>query len=387
VEESVVPQSIPAGLTREHVLKAMADLDARIDHPFGQPTGYEVVHEGKRYPPKAVVGLACRYSLGRLLRPDEFSGGEAPGQANYVLRRLGFTVGRKGEAVEDEKQARIDWSEQEVRLIVADYFTMLEKEVLGKPLNKTEHRKALSPQLAGRSDGSIEFKHANISAVLAGQGLPYIEGYKPRGNYQALLAEEVEAFLDKHPAFLEQLAAAPTLNPDKPPSGDRLDLDAIIEDPPEQMIGPKEPGKPWLSRKGRRIDFAERDALNRRLAKLGEEFVVLLEQHRLRTAGRDDLAQKVQWVAETIGDGLGFDVLSFDDADESEKLVEVKTTGLGKFHPFLVTVNEVRCSEDMAEKYCLFRVFDFARTPRVYILTGSLRSTCLLEPTVFRATI
>jgi hypothetical protein len=26
-------------------------------------------------------------------------------------------------------------------------------------------------------------------------------------------------------------------------------------------------------------------------------------------------------MAETIGDGLGFDVLSFDDADESEKLV------------------------------------------------------------------
>ncbi len=28
--------------------------------------------------------------------PEEFSGGEAPGQANYVLRELGFTVERKG---------------------------------------------------------------------------------------------------------------------------------------------------------------------------------------------------------------------------------------------------------------------------------------------------
>ena len=41
---------------------------------------------------------------------------------------------------------------------------------------------------------------------------------------------------------------------------------------------------------------------------------------------------------------LGYDVLSFDDADESEKLIEVKTTGLGKFFPFFVTVNEVRCT-------------------------------------------
>jgi hypothetical protein len=141
-------------LTREHVLKALADLDAGIDHPFGPPTGYELDHDGKRYPPKAVVGLACHYSIGRLLRPDEFSGGEAPGQANFILRKLGFTVVNKGETVEEERQGRIDWSEGEVRLIVADYFSMLEKEVLGKPLNKTEHRKALGPQLSGRSDGT-----------------------------------------------------------------------------------------------------------------------------------------------------------------------------------------------------------------------------------------
>jgi hypothetical protein len=383
-----VPQSIPSGLTQEHILRALADLDAGASHPFGPPTGYELAHEGKRYAPKAVVGLACRYLLGRVLRPDEFSGGEAPGQANFVLRRLGFTVVKKGEAVEpeDEKQVRPDWSGEEVRLIVADYFSMLEKEVLGKPLNKSQHRKALAPNLSGRSDSSIEYKHANISAVLASQGLPYIEGYKPRGNYQSLLAQEVESFLDQHPSFLEQLAAAPTLNPDKAPPADRLDLDTIIEDPPEQIVAP-EPGKPWLSRKGRRIDFAERDAANRRLAKLGEEFVVMLERHRLRTVGRDDLALKVQWVAQTIGDGLGFDVLSFDDADESEKLVEVKATTLGKFFPFYVTVNEVRCSEDVPEQFHLFRVFDFGRTPRVYILTGSLSTHCRLEPTVFRATI
>ena len=38
-----MPQSIPKGLTREHVLKALADLDAGIDHRFGKPTGYELV--------------------------------------------------------------------------------------------------------------------------------------------------------------------------------------------------------------------------------------------------------------------------------------------------------------------------------------------------------
>jgi hypothetical protein len=243
------------------------------------------------------------------------------------------------------------------------------------------------PARLGRSDPSIEYKHANISAVLTGLGRPYVEGYKPRGNYQSLLAQEVEAFLDKHPTFLEQFAGAPTINPDKGSAADGLDLDQIIEDPPAEITGPTESGKPWLSRKGRKIDFAQRDALNRQLAKLGEEFVVLLERHRPRLAGQDDLSRKVLWVAVEVGDGLGFDVLSFDDQAESEKLIEVKTTGLGKFFPFYVTNNEVRCSEDVGDQFHLFRVFDFGCTPRVYILTGSLKANCRLEPTQYRATI
>jgi putative restriction endonuclease len=90
-----MPQAIPEGLTREHVLRAIADLDTRPEHSLGEPTGYELWHEGRPYPPKAVVGFAYRHLAGRVLRPDEFSGGEAAGQANHVLRRLGFEVVEK----------------------------------------------------------------------------------------------------------------------------------------------------------------------------------------------------------------------------------------------------------------------------------------------------
>lgn len=99
-----MPQSIPRGLTREGVLQALADLNAGIEHPFGAPTGYELVHEGRRYAPKAVIGLACRSLIGRVLLPEEFSGGEAPGQADHVLRELGFTVARKGEIVDPQER-------------------------------------------------------------------------------------------------------------------------------------------------------------------------------------------------------------------------------------------------------------------------------------------
>lgn len=56
-----MPKAIPEGLTQEHILLALQDLDAGIEHPFGPPTGYEVVHDAKRYAPKAVVGIAFRH--------------------------------------------------------------------------------------------------------------------------------------------------------------------------------------------------------------------------------------------------------------------------------------------------------------------------------------
>ena len=102
-----MPQSIPKGLTRECILQALADLAAGIEHPFGPPTGYELVHEGKRYPPKAVIGLVCRSLLGQILLAEEFSGGEAPRQAHFVLRELGFMVVRKVTDPSSEETGKI----------------------------------------------------------------------------------------------------------------------------------------------------------------------------------------------------------------------------------------------------------------------------------------
>jgi putative restriction endonuclease len=108
-------QSIPAGLTYDHVVQAIADLDRGVEAPFGTPTGYELIFNGKRYAPKAVIGLACRSLIGRILRSDEFSGGEAPGQANNILRLLGFDVIGIGPKSIPEDQVKIQ-REREYRL-------------------------------------------------------------------------------------------------------------------------------------------------------------------------------------------------------------------------------------------------------------------------------
>ena len=280
-----------------------------------------------------------------------------------------------------------DWSEQEVQRTVTEYFNMLRSELLGQSYNKTDHRRRLLPLLDGRSESSIEFKHTNVSAVLVHMGLPYIGGYKPRGNYQSLLAEKVETFLEQHPDFFGQLAEAQVISPQTMPSVPAGAAQGFFEQPPDRIQAPDAAGQPWVKRQGRRTDFPRRDAENRKLGKLGEAFALDLEQRRLKEQGRDDLAEKVEWISDTRGDGIGFDILSFDEKDDSERFVEVKTTGLGKYFPFYVSSNEVRCSEACPDQYHLYRVFQFSKSPRIYILRGALSEACRLQPTQFRAVI
>lgn len=83
---------IPKDIDRGDVLGAAIDLVSGTAHPFGESRDYDVLIDGQRFAPKAVVGLAARRTLGRILGPAEFSGGEASGQANAVLRSLGFQI-------------------------------------------------------------------------------------------------------------------------------------------------------------------------------------------------------------------------------------------------------------------------------------------------------
>jgi hypothetical protein len=108
------------------------------------------------------------------LLPDEFSGGEAPGQAKFVLRELGFMVVPRGvdpssEEAEEALERGQPWTRYEVDLIVADYFEMLRAELSGEGFSKADHNRELRPKLNGRSKSSIEYKHQNISAVLTGK--------------------------------------------------------------------------------------------------------------------------------------------------------------------------------------------------------------------------
>jgi hypothetical protein len=284
------------------------------------------------------------------------------------------------------------WSRNEVELIVADYFAMLRTELSRQPVNKAERNRRLQQRLNGRSKGAIEFKHANVSAILLSLGdLPYIDGYKPRGNYQQLLEQVVLERLTIEPDFFERLATAPVVCPESSAQTDYTDLAALVEVPPEPFGDSGiHVGRPHQSpgvRAARKVDFARVDAENRRLGRLGEEWALEFERRRLHDVeGRSDLARQIAWTSVEEGDGAGFDIRSFN-ADESPRLIEVKATGLGKYLPFYVTPNEVVTSERWPLDYHLYRVFSLATNPRVYMLQGALSAVCHLQPSQYTARI
>ena len=94
------------------------------------------------------------------------------------------------------------WMDEENDLIVADYFAMLADDISARRYSKAEHRRALMPLLNDRSEGSVEFKHQNISAVLKGLGEDWIPGYKPAFNFQMTLVDAVARWLALNPAWL-----------------------------------------------------------------------------------------------------------------------------------------------------------------------------------------
>lgn len=277
----------------------------------------------------------------------------------------------------------IPWSREEVEATVADYFHMLKLELAGQRFSKAEHRRALLKMLDGRSAPAVELKHCNISAILIELGCPYIEGYKPRGNYQSLLFEVVADRVEKDDLFnrvaldaVERPAIPPIL---KGPA-------QIIEEPPalrpHAAHSPKaayDRGKAPVKR-----DYLAREARNRELGLAGEEFVVAIERARLIAAGKERLADRVDHVSMSRGDGLGFDVLSFE-ATGADRFVEVKTTAFGKETPFYLSRGEIEFSKQYSASFQLYRLFDFRREPRLFQLKGAVDRHCHLDPVTFVA--
>jgi Domain of unknown function (DUF3883) len=276
------------------------------------------------------------------------------------------------------------WSREEVEATVSDYFDMLAKELRGEEFNKAEHNRNLQKLLDERTQGAIERKHQNISAALIELGYPYIDGYKPLANYQGLLYEVVEGRLLNDAVGLHEAAeVAVEQTVEQPPLvGDLLGI--LVRPPHREEDKPKLFESAPRVRKPVRRNYLEMESKNRALGLAGEKLILEYEHRLLWQSGRRDLANRIEHVASSKGDNLGYDILSFEK-DAREKLIEVKTTRFGALTPFFASKNEVEVSETNENAYQLYRLFNFARNPKLFVLGGSIRNTCSLDPVQYSA--
>ncbi len=276
---------------------------------------------------------------------------------------------------------RRDWSANEVAATVASSLKMLGMEYAGQAYSKSDFRRALLGWLDGRTEASIEMKHRNISAVLIELGYLPIRGYKPLANYQGALVDEILAQVSGDDSLDKAAAAAVDLGAEPPPLED---LSGLLVEPPKQTLRISDPMVRAKIMPFRR-DYVEREARNRRLGLAGELFVLEFEVRRLHSLGKKALADKVEHVANTRGDGLGYDILSFEE-DGRESYIEVKTTANSMLTPFFISANEVRFSGEHPEEFKLARVFDFRDKPKLYVVPGSVSDGFMLDPVTYRAT-
>jgi len=271
-----------------------------------------------------------------------------------------------------------DWSDEEVELIIADYFSMLTKELKSIKVNKTKYRQLLIPQLNKRSESAIEFKHQNISAVLVEMGLPFIKGYIPLYNFQRSklvmkVSEYLQLNLNIENTFEDFSSHVPVIT-------SATDFDSLIVAAPEKK---KKFEQFDIPRKPVKINYLEREQNNRKLGLRGEEIAIQYERYLLLKAGKAALSEKIEWVSKDLGDGLGFDILS-KNMNGTDKYIEVKTTKLGKEAPFFFSSNEYKFSLENTANYHLYRIFDFNEKPKMFTLKGTFDDFCHVEPVQFR---
>ena len=266
-----------------------------------------------------------------------------------------------------------DWTADQVGVVVANYFLLLERERRGDKIVKAELYKRLAAEI-GRSAKSIEWKLRNVSAVCEELGIAWIPGLLPAHNFQDALVDAVGAQLRTNPQLMDPIVETPRFAGAGP---------LLVDAPP--FDNSSADGRPEaLRRLVSKYDPAERDEFNRSLGRAGERMVVEFEKERLGRVGRDDLAAKVRWVSDLDGDHLGYDVRSYEP-DGQERLMEVKTTNGHARTRFWLSSNQCEVASTNPDTYRIRRVYHFRNGVRMFDIRPPLEASLLLTADKFAA--
>jgi hypothetical protein len=208
-------------------------------------------------------------------------------------------------------------------------------------------------------------------------GQPYIRGYPPLPNYQILLEHVVSDYIVQKPEIEKVFEAFAEASP----SPQTLIFESMVESMPDMKTMLEEPE--IVYKNPVKINYLEKEQANRAIGQTGESIAIEYERWRLIKEGKENFADKIEWVSQTQGDGLGYDILS-RNTNGTDRYIEVKATKLTKEAPFYFSSLEYDFSKRNSSNFFLYRVFNLKANPKLFIANGPYDEFCRVRPTQFK---
>jgi len=169
---------------------------------------------------------------------------------------------------------------------------------------------------------------------------------------------------------------------------DRLSLNEKQESAIKRLVQVEKnilPKSDKITLKGTFTNYIENEREKTRIGTLGELLVLQYEQERLKSL---KIKKIPEHKSKSEGDGLGYDILSYDK-NGNEIFIEVKTTTNGANTPFYITRNELEKSKQENDRYFLYRLYDFDEKnnkSKFFKQKGNLTELCI-NPILYKAVI
>jgi len=332
--------------------------------------------------------IRARYVLARVLKDTQYPELIPPGFPVHTRSGLKKTAAgaqrRTRNAIMDAPNE--EWTDNELRAAVRDYFTMLQAELRGRSSGTLSSWYARVRRPSDRDADQVENRHRQIAAVLIDNGLPCSIAHAPAWGYRQSLVRTVREYLHNHPHMLELMEGAVFRPVRTLPELESLEPRRVLDRPPEpapDAPGPVEATMPEHRELITGVDYLEKEQRNRSLASAGEQFVLAFERRRLRAQGQHKYAESIEHISAEHGEGSGFEILSYS-VDGTARYIQVKTTRFRKETPLYLTAHEIAMALAYRKRYWIYRVFEFRDQPRLYMLNAPSIRRFTLEPTQYR---
>lgn len=418
-------------MTRQTVEDAVATFNKMEGSvpSYTESTGYDLLYEGNRYPPKAIFGLALSSIVRMPVLSKHFTGG-SDSNCFKILERLNFDIVTKPRpSTSDGLSIYREYTREQLSQIfdpdltfttgsgrwggsgivpnvpIEDDFAFI---VTLEDQKKYEDYLTEDGVLCWKSQEQHTPSHKWIKTLNrhdAGRNMVYLFMRVNKGDpytYFGPLALKMMDINTSNPVHFQwDLIAWPlpetvrkkfskfirkALNPN-------YHHQPLINLALEEVSRPKKQ-KPHsrnqndrASRGSIEVDWATRDQNNRDVGLAGELLVIQYEKNRLERAGRKDLACRVEHVAQ-LDSAAGYDIASYEE-DGTPRFIEVKTTKGAKSTPFYISRNEVEVSATLGSQYWIYRLYGLQsseqKTLKFYKIQGRVEDNFDLVAESYRA--